>query len=67
MYMVLTRLYWMLFVGYMGQFNKNFCDSESIEGANVRAVRTSVSRMVFRICLVLSLPFIPVVKEICST
>ena len=65
--MVLTRLYWMLFVGYIGQFKKKNCDSESIEGANVR-VGTSVSRMVFRqICLVLSLPFIPVVKEICST
>ena len=25
----------MLFVGYMGQFNKFVCDSESIEGANV--------------------------------
>ena len=64
--MVLTRLYWMLFVGYMGQFDKNFCDSDSIEGANVRA-GTAVSRMVFDICLVFSLPFIPVLKEICST
>ena len=25
---------WMLFVGYMGQFNKNVCDSESIDDRN---------------------------------